>query len=78
MFQVAALPTRGPDVAAAFFKYLEREVEKGKSYRGKVLSLDVERSYTGQWLRSVLPGFPEFNAHRPRRDTAETRVPQAV
>jgi hypothetical protein len=47
-FQVAALPARGPDLAAAFFKYLEREVEKGRSYRGKVLSLDVETSYTGQ------------------------------
>jgi excinuclease ABC subunit A len=38
----------------------------------------VERSYTGQWLRSVLPGFPEFDAHRPRRAPAATRVPQAV
>lgn len=46
--QIAALPGRGPDLAAAFFKYLEREVEKGQSYRGKVLSLDVEASYTGQ------------------------------
>ncbi len=48
MFQVAALPARGPDVAAVFFKYLEREIEKGRSYRGKVLSLDMESSYTGQ------------------------------
>jgi excinuclease ABC subunit A len=38
----------------------------------------VERSYTGQWLRSVLPGFPEFEAHRPRRSPPEPRVPQAV
>jgi hypothetical protein len=48
VFQVAALPARGADVAAAFFKYLEREVEAGRSYRGKVLSLDAESSYTGQ------------------------------
>lgn len=47
-FQVAAAPARGPDVAAAVFKYLEREVEKGRSYRGKVLSLEAETSYTGQ------------------------------
>ncbi len=42
---------------------------------------DVARaagSYTGQWLRSVLPGFAEFEAHRPRRDRAEALVPQAV
>jgi excinuclease ABC subunit A len=38
----------------------------------------VERSYTGQWLRSVLPGFPEFEAHRPRRSPPQPRVPQAV
>jgi hypothetical protein len=48
VFQVVASPEPGADVAAAFFKYLEREVEKGRSYRGKVLSLDAERSYTGQ------------------------------
>src|SRR5262249_8613819 len=48
VLQIAALPTRGPDMAASFFKYLEREVEKGQSYRGKVLSLDTETSYTGQ------------------------------
>jgi excinuclease ABC subunit A len=38
----------------------------------------VEQSYTGQWLRSVLPGFKEFDAQRPRRDRPESRVPQAV
>jgi hypothetical protein len=48
-FHVAAPATPGPDVAAVFFKYLEHAVEKGKSYRGKVLSLDVESSYTGQF-----------------------------
>ena len=48
VFQVVAPPTRGPDIAAAFFKYIEREVEQARSYRGKVLSLDAERSYTGQ------------------------------
>jgi hypothetical protein len=58
MFQVVAPPTGGPDIAAAFFKYLEREVEKGKSYRGKVLSLDTDRSYTGQ--------FQGFMVHRLR------------
>jgi hypothetical protein len=49
VFQVAALPTRGTDAAAVFFKYLERAVEKGRSYRGKVLSLNSESSYTGQF-----------------------------
>jgi hypothetical protein len=48
VFQVATLPAPGADAAAAFFKYLERAVEKGRSYRGKVLSLDAESSYTGQ------------------------------
>lgn len=48
LFQVAAVPTRGTDAAAVFFKYLERAVEKGRSYRGKVLSLDSESSYSGQ------------------------------
>jgi excinuclease ABC subunit A len=38
----------------------------------------VAASYTGQWLRSMLPGFAEFEAHRPRRDRAEALVPQAV
>jgi excinuclease ABC subunit A len=37
----------------------------------------VAGSYTGQWLRTVLPGFEEFEAHRPRRAGAE-RVSQAV
>jgi hypothetical protein len=49
VFHVAVPSTPGVDVAAVFFKYLERAVEKGKSYRGKVLSLDVESSYTGQF-----------------------------
>jgi excinuclease ABC subunit A len=35
-------------------------------------------SFTGQWLRTVLPGFPEHEARRPRRAPAEARVPQAV
>ncbi|HEY9225759.1 MAG TPA: excinuclease ABC subunit UvrA [Gemmatimonadaceae bacterium] len=38
----------------------------------------VAGSYTGQWLRSVLPGFAEHDAHRPRRTTTVERVPQAV
>lgn len=48
VFQVAAQPATGADPAAAFFKYLERAVEKGRSYRGKVLSLDSTASYSGQ------------------------------
>jgi hypothetical protein len=48
LFQVAVQPAPGADPAAAFFKYLERAVEKGRCYRGKVLSLDVESSYSGQ------------------------------
>jgi excinuclease ABC subunit A len=41
---------------------------------------DVARapgSYTGEWLRTVLPGFKEFDARRPRV-SRPTRVPQAV
>jgi excinuclease ABC subunit A len=41
---------------------------------------DVARaagSYTGQWLRTVLPGFGEHDAQRPRR-AARERVTQAV
>ena len=38
----------------------------------------VAGSHTGQWLRTVLPGFPEHDALRPRRASAEARVPQAV
>ncbi|HEY4216203.1 MAG TPA: excinuclease ABC subunit UvrA [Gemmatimonadaceae bacterium] len=35
-------------------------------------------SYTGQWLRTVLPGFPEYDARRPRANASRERVPQAV
>jgi excinuclease ABC subunit A len=35
-------------------------------------------SFTGQWLRAVLPGFPEYDALRPHRAAAHARVPQAV
>ena len=38
----------------------------------------VKGSYTGQWLRGVLPGFAEYEAQRPRRAAAKERVPQAV
>jgi excinuclease ABC subunit A len=38
----------------------------------------VKASYTGQWLRGVLPGFAEYDAHRPRRASPPARVPQAV
>ncbi|HEV8215465.1 MAG TPA: excinuclease ABC subunit UvrA, partial [Gemmatimonadaceae bacterium] len=37
----------------------------------------VAGSYTGQWLRKVLPGFEEFDARRPRVPRT-TRVSQAV
>jgi excinuclease ABC subunit A len=38
----------------------------------------VAASYTGQWLRTVLPGFAEYDAHRPRQTRARELVPQAV
>jgi excinuclease ABC subunit A len=38
----------------------------------------VAGSYTGQWLRGVLPGFAEYATHRPRRSPARARLPQAV
>jgi len=38
----------------------------------------VTGSYTGQWLRTVLPGFKEFDSRRPRRTASDERVPQAV
>jgi excinuclease ABC subunit A len=37
----------------------------------------VAASYTGQWLRTVLPGFREHDAQRPQR-AARERVTQAV
>ena len=38
----------------------------------------VSGSYTGQWLRTVLPGFPEYVAKHPRAAAPAARVPQAV
>src|SRR4029079_10770622 len=38
----------------------------------------VDASYTGQWLRTVLPGFDEQQARRPRRSPAREPVSQAV
>ena len=38
----------------------------------------VAASYTGQWLRTVLPGFPEYDARRPAKPTSPVRMPQAV
>ncbi|HEX8944959.1 MAG TPA: excinuclease ABC subunit UvrA [Gemmatimonadaceae bacterium] len=38
----------------------------------------VAASYTGQWLRGVLPGFAEYDDHRPRRRASRERLPQAV
>jgi len=37
----------------------------------------VAGSYTGQWLRTVLPGFKEFDSRRPRV-SKPPRVSQAV
>ncbi len=48
-FQVAA--PKGPagqSATQAFFRYLEGVIEKGSCYRGKVLSLDHQSSYSGQ------------------------------
>jgi hypothetical protein len=48
-FQVAA--AKGPAGQAAtqrFFRYLEEAVQKGACYRGKVLSLEHQSSYSGQ------------------------------
>jgi excinuclease ABC subunit A len=42
---------------------------------------DVARakgSHTGEWLRTVLPGFAEHEARRPRRQSSRELVPQAV
>jgi tetratricopeptide (TPR) repeat protein len=48
-FQVAASRgPAGPAAAQAFFHYLEEAIEKGSCYRGKVLSLDCQSSYSGQ------------------------------
>jgi excinuclease ABC subunit A len=38
----------------------------------------VKGSYTGQWLRGVLPGFAEYDDRRPRRPSSRARLPQAV
>jgi excinuclease ABC subunit A len=38
----------------------------------------VDASYTGQWLRTVLPGFAEQEPRRPRRSAAREPVSQAV
>ncbi len=38
----------------------------------------VAASYTGQWLRHMLPGFREYGGDRPRRQATATLVSQAV
>jgi excinuclease ABC subunit A len=38
----------------------------------------VAGSHTGTWLRTVLPGFEEFDAQRPRQSASRARVSQAV
>jgi len=38
----------------------------------------VAASYTGRWLRGVLPGFAEYDGHRPRRKASRTPLSQAV
>ncbi|HEX3867941.1 MAG TPA: excinuclease ABC subunit UvrA, partial [Gemmatimonadaceae bacterium] len=42
---------------------------------------DVARtagSHTGEWLRTVLPGFAEYDARRPRRPAVKQLVSQAI
>jgi excinuclease ABC subunit A len=38
----------------------------------------TDGSYTGQWLRTVLPSFDEHERHRPLRADAHAPVSQAV
>lgn len=48
-FQVAAPKgSAGQGATQAFFKYLETAIEKGSCYRGKILSLDNQSSYSGE------------------------------
>lgn len=48
-FQVAAPKgAAGQAATQAFFRYLEEAIEKGSCYRGKVLSLDHQSSYSGE------------------------------
>ena len=47
--QVATInDPQGFRVAQGFFKRLEEAVLKAESYRGKILSLEVDRRYSGQ------------------------------
>ncbi|HEY1188261.1 MAG TPA: AAA family ATPase, partial [Gemmata sp.] len=48
-FQVAAPKgAAGQAATQAFFRYLEEAIEKGSCYRGKILSLDHQSSYSGE------------------------------
>lgn len=47
-FQVAAVnDEKGTASTQQFFKHLEEGVRQARSYRGKILSLEVERNYSG-------------------------------
>jgi excinuclease ABC subunit A len=35
-------------------------------------------SHTGRWLRTVLPGFGEFEGHRPHAARTSAKVSQAI
>jgi len=55
--------------------------DRGGEIVGSGRPEDIARlpgSYTGQWLRTVLPGFAEYDAHRPRAGSSRDAVPQAV
>jgi cell division protease FtsH len=48
-FQIAtASGMQGVEIADRFFKTLERAVNESHSYRGKILSLEMERNYLGR------------------------------
>ena len=48
-FQVAVPKgVDGQAASAAFFRYLEEAIEKGSCYRGKILSLEQQSSYSGE------------------------------
>jgi predicted AAA+ superfamily ATPase len=39
---------QGAEVAGQFFRAVERTIQEARSYRGKILSLEMENNYTGQ------------------------------
>jgi hypothetical protein len=49
-FQIATRNgDEGVKISESIFKKLETAVQAGRSYRGKILSLEMERNYTGQF-----------------------------